>query len=284
MSKILPIVYSAHHASHNFGKFTNRCALTLEQCVRYSDYGTDDTVPKHTHYLISNHSRGIVDLNRAPDNPTLFAEKDFGKPNKNDIWLPGIEPSEEERKFIRETIYEPYHQQLSQAIKNIEENDDTESNKPIVVVAWDNTAHYEIGKNPDGTPRIMDYFILCNNGDKNKGNSTNPEVKTTCNSDFIVELANNLNLAVREKELEFIVTLNTYNDKPNEQCGYIARNYNTYYNPGISKKRLVEAFQVEYSTIITHSQRDLCPNYQAMQKLRLAFEKAMEETYNNFFK
>ncbi|RUT03035.1 hypothetical protein DSM106972_053430 [Dulcicalothrix desertica PCC 7102] len=283
MSKILPIVYSAHHASHNFGKFTSRCALTLEQCVKYSDYGTDDTVPKHTHYSISNYSRGLVDLNRAPDSPTLFPKQDFGKPNKNNIWLSGFEPTDEERKFIRETIYEPYHQQLLQTIKNLEDYD-TESNKPIVVVAWDNTAHYEIGKNPDGTARIMDYFILCNNGDRNKGNSTNPQVKTTCNPDFIVELANNLNSALREQKLEGKATLNTYDDKPNNECGYIASNYNTHYNPGISKKRPVESFQVEYSTIITHSQQHLCPNYEAMQKLRLAFEKAMEETYTKFFR
>lgn len=282
MPEILPIIYSAHHASHNFGKFTHRCALTLEQCVRYSDYGTDDTVPKHTHYLISNHSRGIVDLNRAPDSPTLFPKLDFGKPEKHNIWLPGLEPTDEERTVFRQTIYEPYHQQLSQAIQSLEDYC-SQSNKPIFVVAWDNTAHYEIGKNADGSPRIMDYFILSNNGDKGKGGAINPEVKTTCNPNFLVELGNNLNLALQEQGLNYEISLNTYDDSPNDECGYIATHYNTHYNSGISQKCLVEAFQVEYSTIITHSQDDLSPNYDAMQKLRLAFSKAMEKTYISFF-
>jgi hypothetical protein len=282
MSEIFPVIYSTHHASHNFGKFTNRCALTLEQRVRYSDYGTDDTVPKHANYFVSHYSRGIVDLNRAPDNQTLFPKQDFGKPERNEIWLPGLEPTSEEKKWIRETIYEPYHQQLLDAIRSYE-NQNTESTKPVVVVAWDNTAHYEIGKNSYGTPRIMQPFILSNDGDKGSGSSTNPQVKTTCNPDFLVELRDNFSSALRQQGLIDEVYLNTYDDTPNDECNYIARHYNTHCNPGISKRYPVEAFQLEYDTLITHSQEDLCPNYKNKEKLRLAFEKAMEKTYTNFF-
>lgn len=281
MSKMLPIVYSAHHASPDFGEFNNRCALTPEQRVRYSDYGTDQTVPKHTKYLVSDYSRGIVDLNRGVDNPTIFPELDFGKPQRHKIWLQGCEPTDDEKRIIQETVYETYHHKLLDAIRSFE-NQRAESTKPIVVIAWDNTAHYAIGKNPDGSSRIMQPFILSNNGDRERGDSINPEVKTTCNPKFIELLVRNFSSALQKQGLPSEVHMNTYNDTPNDECGYIASHYNTYYNHNLSENCQVEALQLEYDTSITHDQ-DLNPDYEAMERLRIAFEEAIEITYANLF-
>ena len=41
----VPVIYTAHHASHDYDRFANRVALTPEQQIRFSDYGTDVTVP-----------------------------------------------------------------------------------------------------------------------------------------------------------------------------------------------------------------------------------------------
>jgi hypothetical protein len=37
----VPVIYTAHHASYDFGEFEDRVALTAEQKLRFSDYGTE---------------------------------------------------------------------------------------------------------------------------------------------------------------------------------------------------------------------------------------------------
>ena len=141
MKEKLPIQISAHHASSTFGVFSDRCALTSEQRVRYSDYGSAETAPRDgiQEPLVAMFSRGVVDLNRAPDSKTLFPEKDFGKPEPNAIWKPDQGLSLKDRMAIRKSIYEAYHTQLLESIQSF--------SRPGLVVAWDNTAHYHIGKN-----------------------------------------------------------------------------------------------------------------------------------------
>ena len=80
--KVLPVIYTAHHASHDFREFSDRCALSDEERVRFSDYGTDETVARNgLATLIAAHSRALGDLNRAPDDPGRFQEEDYARPN-----------------------------------------------------------------------------------------------------------------------------------------------------------------------------------------------------------
>ena len=137
MLEVLPILYSAHHASSSFGEYESRCALTREQQIQFSDLGTDDTVPEHTGlFLRSNYSRGIVDLNRDKNNlASLFHRLDFERQANHEVWKKGMEPTEEERRGIIETIYDPYHKSILTTIQRFK--------SPGVVIAWDNTTSYE---------------------------------------------------------------------------------------------------------------------------------------------
>ena len=95
---MVPVIYSAHHASYDFGTFADRCALLPEERKRYCDLGTEQTVPRNgIQTFIGEYSRGLIDLNRAPDAPTLFPEYDFARPKPHPIWREGEGLSEEER-------------------------------------------------------------------------------------------------------------------------------------------------------------------------------------------
>src|SRR5688500_18426811 len=143
MPERLPIIYTVEHASHDFGEYANRTSLTAEQRVRYSDYGTADTVPRNGQTIVSTHSRGLVDLNRAPNNPELYPTFDFAKPTPNTILVPGQEPSYTEIQVIYESIYHKYHKGISDCINSLNGN-------PTLLISCHNTAHYEIGKDKAG--------------------------------------------------------------------------------------------------------------------------------------
>src|SRR4051812_19682100 len=109
----VPVVYTAHHASQDYGEFESRVALTQEQKIRFSDYGSDETVPLNgIAAIISERSRALGDLNRDPDDPGRFQEQDYGKPRKHDIWKPGQGLTDEEKKYCQENFYEPFHNEI----------------------------------------------------------------------------------------------------------------------------------------------------------------------------
>lgn len=271
MSKLLPlnILYSAHHASADFKEYQHRCALTRKQQIQFSDLGTRETVPKHAKYLLGTYSRGVVDLNRAPDNPTLFPTIDFGNPTGHKVWTNGMELTDEEKKKIVETIYAPYHQGILTAIQQF--------NQPGIVVAWDNTAPYEIGS------ELMRPFILSNNGDRESGDAVNQKKVLTCDPRFLEELAHELRIALKKHGLVDEVHLNTYNyPDPNNECAYIANHYNTFREGNnLNVSQPIHSFQVEYDTSITHDPETLEPYEGKMEKLKAAFEEAMERAYLN---
>ena len=158
----IPAIYSAHHASDSFAylDFANRTVLTPEQQMRFSDYGTSESVPENGILTLrSKLSRGIVDLNRSPgSSPELFPEQDFGKPERHFIWKEGEGLSSNEKRIILNDIYEPYHLDLLQSIQTFKRDG--------VVVGWDTTANYVIGKNDEGKDVPMQSLILSNNGEE----------------------------------------------------------------------------------------------------------------------
>jgi N-formylglutamate amidohydrolase len=271
MNEKLPIQYSAHHASDDFRDFSHRTNLTPEQRTRYSDYGTEFTVPTHgiTPALKGTHSRGVIDLNRAPDAPTLFPEKDFAKPKPNAIWKPGQEPTPEERASVFGSVYQSFHNQFLSNLRSLEKE-----KKPVMVVAWDNTAHYNIGKNEAGEETMMQPFILSNKGDEGKGDSKIET--TTCDPRFLEEFAIELRKSLKKFGLPDEVHLNLV-----YKGGYIPEHYNTRRHPELGVDALIGSFQVEYDTILTHDQETLAPDYDGMIKVRLAFQQAMHNAYIN---
>ena len=279
MSEKLPILYSAHHASHDFGKFRKRTALTSEQRVRYSDYGTDFTVPKHgiEKPLIATHSRGVIDLNREPDSPALFPTKDFGKPTPNEIWWPGQELTEQERAEVRRNIYDAYHEALMQKVRGFK--------RPGLVVAWDNTAHYEISNAATKEREMMSPFILSNRGTRDSADmadvteldARNETIRTTtCDPRFLEEFAIELRKSLKKFGLPDEVFLNRV-----YKGGYIGEHYNTRRHPELNIDQALHSFQVEYDTLLTNDQQTLTPNFGNMIKLRLAGEQATRNTYAN---
>lgn len=74
-SREVPVIYTAHHASADFGEFVDRSALHVEQRLRFSDYGTDETVPLNgLAAFIAERSRALGDLNRHP-NAQIYLER-----------------------------------------------------------------------------------------------------------------------------------------------------------------------------------------------------------------
>jgi N-formylglutamate amidohydrolase len=266
MPEKLPIVYSAHHAGRKFGAFSTRVELTPEQQFRYSDYGTAETAPRNGTLLVGEYSRGLIDLNRAPDNSQLFPTEDFARPTRNKIWLPGQELTEDERKTVLRTVYEPYHDQILNTVRTF--------TKPGLVVAWDNTAHYIIGKDEAGNSQEMRPFILSNRG--REGSTEGDGETTTCDPAFLQEFGYKFAKALRAHGLPDEIYFNFV-----FKGGYIAQHYNTRTNPDLHTQP-VQSFQLEYDSALTHDQQTLEPNLQAMQGIQSSFEHAIYETYSNF--
>lgn len=73
--------------------------------------------------LVATHSRYVVDLNRPPDNVSLYPGQDttgvvpLDTFHNEPIYVPGFPPSEEEVATRIETYWRPYHQRLQQALE-----------------------------------------------------------------------------------------------------------------------------------------------------------------------
>ncbi|WP_150679087.1 N-formylglutamate deformylase [Pandoraea pneumonica] len=76
--------------------------------------------------LVATHSRYVIDLNRPPDNASLYPGQSVTSLCPIDIFdntpiyaKPGDEPDEAEIDDRRKTIWEPYHQQLAAELARI---------------------------------------------------------------------------------------------------------------------------------------------------------------------
>jgi N-formylglutamate deformylase len=75
--------------------------------------------------LVATHSRFVVDLNRAPDDISLYPGQDTEgllplKTGANEpIYQPGMEPDDTERDQRRDAYHLPYHSKLAEALAEI---------------------------------------------------------------------------------------------------------------------------------------------------------------------
>ncbi len=292
MSSEANVIYSAHHANTGFGKFSDRVALERgEQRIRYSDYYSGMSVPHGVATLRSNYSRGLVDLNRPLSghkdldfvmSEDLFPTKDFGRPHRRDIWIPGQEPTVNERIDIHERVYRGYMKKLLKAVE-------AANDRPTIVVAWDSSSEGPIGVEPDGSERVLPSIILSNDGNRNSGGITDKErergIVTTCDPKFLEELATQLRITLEQNGLPNDVRLNYLDDVPNDEVGGIVRTFNTHTNPDLKKrlKHSVDALQVEYNAQMLSHYDTLKFDKQKAVALRIAFETAMNRTYLKFF-
>lgn len=267
-TKQLPIIYTAHHASYNYGEFSDRCALSNEERVRFSDYGTDLTVPKNGTALIANYSRGVVDLNRPGDkNSNVFPDQDYARPKRNNIWKDGQEPTEEERVKIKADIYDTFHKNILDTVK--------QQNAPTLVFAWDNTAQYDIGENEAGEIQQMKPFILSNRGAEDSAYpSADSNEPTSCDPELLLKVVELFKQKASTYNLPDEVHLNLV-----MKGGRIAQTYSSLRNPDLGVAYPVQSLQMEYSTQITHDQVTLEPNQEAIDNLRTCWEEVMTEAY-----
>jgi len=268
----VPFIYSAHHAGTSFGEFSHRTALTEQQQYELSDYGTAETVAQNGILtLVAPYSRGLVDLNRAPDDPDRFVERTPKRPDALPIWQPDQEPTEEEKRRIDRGIYHQYHQQINDAI--------TASSERLVVVAWDNAGHYVIGKNRHGHDVTMPPFIISNHGQENSSRSDS-WAETSCDPVLLDLLAKYLRKQLATNGLPSSVHMNLV-----FKGGYISEHYNTLRHPEIksaeTKNPTVQSFQVEYDGTMTQdAQGEQDPDKQ--EALRQAFEAAVVGTWTQY--
>jgi len=261
----LPIVYSAHHASCDFLDYTDRINLDAFQRKKFSDYGTEVTVPRNgikTH--VASSSRALGDLNRSPDHPLLFPSHDFAKPVANKLWKDSRELTNDEIVQLKKSLHEKYHLDLIKSLKNT-------NLKKILVVAWDNTAQYAIGKDESGLSVMMPSIILSNGGDENQTSSKTSQ--TTCNPETLAKLKQLFEELLSRYCIEGSVETNLV-----FKGGYIAEFYNTRrHQKDLEKLGIhadIESLQIEYSTAITHDQNTLEPIEGRMELLRTIAEDA----------
>lgn len=267
-NEILPIIYTAHHASHNFGEFSDRCALNDEQRFRFSDYGTDATVPKNGTVIMGEYSRGIVDLNREDDKKGyIFPTQDFARPIRNNIWKDGQEPTAEERIEIQKNVYDAFHQKVDKEIRK--------QQAPTLVVSWDNTAQYDIGENEAGEVEQMKPFILSNRGKEESAYpSDDPSDPVSCDPELLLKIVEIFKSKASSFGLPDEVHLNLV-----MKGGNIAKTYSSLRGNYLDREYPVQSFQMEYSTVITHDQITLEPNREAIENLRICWEEVMAEAY-----
>jgi N-formylglutamate amidohydrolase len=273
-SNDVPVLYTAHHASFDYGEFDGRVALTDEQKRRFSDYGTDLTVPLNgIAALVTERSRALGDLNREPEGFEIFADQDFGKPQPHDIWKKGKELTTAEKIYCREQYYQPFHDEIVNQLRKREEL--------TFVMAWDNTAHYEIGENEAGEMMIMKPFILSNRGREGSGETGNEPA--SCDPKFLKMLAENFRKELKRNDLPDEVQLNLV-----MKGGYICRTYSSLRNRDLLKEHginaEVQSFQLEYDMSITHEMETLEPHPTKIKALRRAFSQAIEQTINAYVK
>lgn len=264
----LPVIYSAHHAGHSFEHrgLSKYAALTPEQRIRFSDYGTADTVPKNGSItLINPHSRALGDLNRNPDDDKGFAKKDHGKPTPNNVWQDEYELSNEMKRNLRKELYEPYHLNILTQVRALEENG--------VVVAWDNTADYVIGKNQDGDDVHMPDIILSNRGAENKTEENGIEIPS-CEPQLLEVYGFELQKELEKRGISVDIFYNLV-----YFGGYITRHYSTARNGDVlDTDKKIQSFQIEYNTKLTHDQETLTPYPKKIAAFREAAEEAMHNT------
>lgn len=234
----LPVLYSAHHAAWSFADYAERIALTPFEQLRYCDIGTELVAPINgvaTFY--SEVSRGLADLNRAPNHPGLHPSTDFSRPTPNGIWIPRHELTPEEKSELKRRYYDTYHEQLLQVI-----NDSRES---IIVVCIDNTAPYTLGVDAAGQSVVMPHFVLSNNG--NEGAADGAE--TTCSPALLKALGAALekNFTSAFKEPPTVAMNLVY------KGGYITQKYTNYSKvESVLINPDVQSLQLEYNYAITH--------------------------------
>lgn len=263
----VPAIYSAHHASRNYGEFSDRVALNSEQRLRFSDYGTDTTVAQNGLVtLVAERSRALGDLNRNPDDAGRFQNQDYGKPTRHDIWLPGQELTEAEKEYCQRAFYDPYHNAIVDLL--------AERDSPTFVVAWDNTAHYEIGNDESGESVIMPPFILSNRGKEGTADPMDGE-QASSDPEFITMLADYFREHLASAGLPTEVYLNLV-----YKGGYICRTYSTARNAEVLQGKgvttEVQSLQLEYDTAITHNQETLAFDGHRARLLKSAFSGAMK--------
>ncbi len=264
LMKKLPIIYSAHHASHDFGIFSAGCALSQEQRERYCDLGTDQSVPDNgLTSLVASASRGLVDLNRAPGDKGLFPWKDFGRPEAHEIWLPGKEPTFEQRQQLKVELYDDYHEHIDHLL-----TERCVGGHDTFVVAWDNTADYIIGSDSQGKAVHMPSIILSNNGDDGLATGQN----VSCDSKVLLALGGQLSGELQSVGLPNDVYYNCV-----FRGGYITQNYTNFTRKDSPYSGAnVQSLQVEYNMALTHNQKTLREDVKAIAQLKQAFSKAIE--------
>jgi N-formylglutamate amidohydrolase len=260
----IPFIFTAHHASDNFAEFSDRCALSAIERKAYSDYGTDCTVPTiGICAIIAEASRGLVDLNRFPNDQARFPTTDFATP-PNNIWISGQQPTAVEQQGIQDSYYTPFHRAVRQAA---DEHDGL-----TVVVAWDNTSEKIIGKNEAGDDVLMPAIILSNNGSENSAKN-HDGLQITCDAHLLECMAENITNELGSAGFANDVHLNlVFRGK------YIAQNYSNYQRQSANT---VQAFQIEYSTALTHNQQTL-GDFGRMNEFRNAMEQALIAAYEQY--
>jgi len=264
----VPVIYTAHHASHDFHKFDSRVALSEEQKIRFSDYGTDLTVPTNgLASIIAEHSRALGDLNRDPNDPGRFQTQDYGQPIRHDIWRAGKELTEAEKTDCQTTFHQPFHDEIISQL--------TARRGPTFVVAWDNTAHYRIGDYLTGKHEMMRPFILSNRGSEESGEAGSNE-PVSCDPALLELLAEKFRVELRQRGLPDEVHLNFV-----MKGGYVCRRYSTLCNAeelhALGVTADIQSLQLEYDTAITHDQITLEPYPDKIIALREAFNAAITQ-------
>lgn len=272
-SNKVPVIYTVHHASHDYREFDSRVALNTEQKVRFSDYGTNKTVPDNgIATIIAEQSRALGDLNRNPDDSERFQIQDYGRPHRHPIWKAGLELTDSDKEFCQENYYQPFHDAIVNQLNKRKE--------PTFVVAWDNTAHYEIGKDDSGNSIAMKPFILSNRGSEESANPRAGE-QTSCDPLFLMKLSQHFSNELVKRGLPSEIHLNLV-----FKGGYICRRYSTMINELELRKQGVgcdvQSLQVEYDTVITHDQITLEEKPEKITALREAFSEAIEITINDY--
>lgn len=131
-----------------------------------------------------------------------------------------------------------------------------QATQPTLVVAWDNTANYFIGKNLAGEDIIMPSFVLSNRGAENSADASDeptsydPQLLTTPAQYFALEL--------EQHGIPNDIHLNLV------YCGgFITRQYSSrrhsaeLLQQGIT--HTVQSLQLGYNTKLTHCQQTLVP-------------------------
>lgn len=272
-SGLVPVIYTAHHASHDFGEFSDRVALNEEQRIRFSDYGTSETVPMNGLFtIIAERSRALGDINWDPDNPGRFQDRDYWQPIDNKIWIPGQELTEAEKEYCHKNYYQPFHNAIVEKLRS--------RNEPTFVVSWDNTAHYIIGPDDAGETSIMKPFIISNRGKRESPLARDDEM-TSCDPRLIEILVPNF-----KKELELTGLPNEVHLNLVYIGGNICRTYSSLRNKqallDLGIKSSVQSLQLEYDTLITHDQVTLESKNDKIIALKSAFSKAIETSLQEY--